>query len=52
MGTLESGGGVAVVAIAALPDDGSFETAQQMATSVAGWVAEQAPQFAAAPSGC
>lgn|GEM_PF-857837 len=50
MGTLSVGGGEAVVALAALPDDGSFETAQSMATAIAQWAAEKAPAFAG-PSG-
>ncbi len=52
MGVLSAGGGEAVVALAVLPDDGSFETAQSMATSVAQWAAERASSFAAAPEGC
>lgn len=52
MGILEVGGGEAVVALAALPDDGSFETGQSMATSLAQFLAEKAPQYAASPSGC
>jgi hypothetical protein len=52
MGTLSVEGGEAVVALAALPDDGSFETAQSMATAVAQWAAEKAPAFAGSPSGC
>ena len=51
MGTLSVEGGEAVVALAALPDDGSFETAQSMATAVAQWAAEQAPAYAGSP-GC
>jgi hypothetical protein len=52
MGTLSVEGGEAVVALAALPDDGSFETAQSMATAVAQWAAEKAPAYAGAPGGC
>lgn len=52
MGILEVGGGEAIVALAALPDDGSFETAQSMATSLAQWLAKQAPQYAGPSSGC
>lgn len=52
MGTLSVAGGEAVVALAALPDDGSFETAQSMATAVAQWAAEKAPTYAGSPGGC
>jgi hypothetical protein len=52
MGVLEAGGGEAVVALAALPDDGSFETGQSMATSVAQWAAERASRFAAPVGSC
>jgi hypothetical protein len=52
MGTLGVARGEAVVALAALPDDGSFETAQSMATAVAQWAAEKAPAFAGPPGVC
>ena len=52
MGVLEVEGGEAVVTLAALPDDGSFETGQSMATSVAQWATERAPQFAGPVGGC
>lgn len=52
MGVLEVGGQEAVVALAALPEDGSFETGQSMATSLAQFLAKQAPQYAGSPSGC
>jgi hypothetical protein len=52
MGILEVGGGEAVVTLAALPDDGSFETGQSMATSLAQFLAKQAPSYAGTPSGC
>jgi hypothetical protein len=53
MGVFELGGGKeTVVALAALPDDGSFETGQNMATSVARWAAERAAKFAGSPGGC
>lgn len=53
MGVLEvDGGKQAVVTLAVLPDDGQFATAQGMATGVAQWLAQRAPEFAAAPSGC
>lgn len=46
MGVLSVEGGETVVILAALPDNGSFETGQSMATSVAQWAAERASQFA------
>jgi hypothetical protein len=52
MGVLDIGGEETVVALAALPDDGSFETAQSMATAVAQWAAEKAPEFAGPPGAC
>lgn len=39
MGTMEIGGEEAVVTLAAIPDDGSFESGQAMATSIASWAA-------------
>jgi hypothetical protein len=52
MGVLEVEGGETVIALAALPDDGSFETGQSMATSVAQWAAERASRFAGPAGGC
>jgi hypothetical protein len=52
MGVLEVGGGETVIALAALPNDGTFETGQSMATSIAQWAAERAPQFALSVGGC
>ncbi|HEV7784234.1 MAG TPA: hypothetical protein VGQ28_02790 [Thermoanaerobaculia bacterium] len=52
MGVLDVGGKEAVVALAVLPDDGQFATAESMATSVAKWLAQRAPEFAAPPGGC
>lgn len=46
MGVLEVGGEEAVVTLAVLPDDGSFETGQSMATSVAQFAAKLVPRFA------
>ncbi|MBK8293703.1 MAG: hypothetical protein IPK93_02610 [Solirubrobacterales bacterium] len=39
MGTMDIGGEEAVVTIAAISDDGSFESGQAMATSIASWAA-------------
>jgi hypothetical protein len=52
MGVLSTGSGETVVALAVLPDDGSFETAQTMATAVAQWAAEKASGFAGTAGGC
>jgi hypothetical protein len=52
MGALDLGGEQVVVALAALPDDGSFTTAQSMATSVAQWAAEHASEYAGPNAGC
>ncbi len=52
MGVLEVGGQEAVVALAALADDGSFETGQSMATSVAQFAAKSAPRFAGPTGSC
>lgn len=52
MGILETASGEAVVALAALPSDGSFETGQSMLTSVAQWAAGHAQKFAGSASGC
>jgi hypothetical protein len=52
MGVLTVGSEEAVVTLAALPDDGSFETAQSMATSVAQWAAEKALAFSGPGGSC
>lgn len=52
MGILTVGGGETVVTLAALPGDGSFETGQNMATTVAQFAAEKAPAFAGPGAGC
>lgn len=52
MGILYVGDEQAVVALAARPADGQFATGESMATTVAGWLAEQAPRYAATPSVC
>lgn len=52
MGVLQVGDKEAVVTLAAIPGDGSFESATAMATTVAEWLAEQAPRYAAVPTGC
>ena len=52
MGILYVGDREAVVTLAALPADGQFATGEAMATAVAQWLAQQAPRYAAAPSGC
>jgi hypothetical protein len=52
MGLLFVGGKEAVVTLAAIPNDGSFESAEAMATRVARWLAKEAPRFAETPGGC
>lgn len=52
MGVLEIGGRKAIVTLAAIPDDGSFETAQSMATTIARWLARKAPRFARPTGSC
>lgn len=52
MGVLETDTEDTVVTIAALADDGSFETGQSMATAVAQWAAERASQFAGPTGRC
>lgn len=52
MGVLYVGDKAAVVTLAALPADGQFATGESMATTVAQWLAEQAPRYARTPSGC
>lgn len=52
MGIFEVDGSETVIALAALPDDGSFETGQTMATSVAQWAADRASDFAGRPGNC
>ena len=52
MGVLTVGDEEAVVVLAALPDDGTFETAQSMATALAQFLAGQAPRFAGTPGAC
>jgi hypothetical protein len=50
MGTLPTQGGTAVVAVAALPNDGSFATGQEILNELANWAAENV--HPPAPSGC
>lgn len=52
MGILYVGNEEAVVTLAALPADGQFATGESMATTVAQWLAKQAPRYAASPSSC
>jgi hypothetical protein len=52
MGILDVGDEEAVVTLAALPADGQFATGESMATTVAQWLAQRAPRYAAAPGGC
>ena len=52
MGILYVGEKEAVVTLAARPIDGEFATGESMATTIAQWLAKQAPRYAASPSGC
>lgn len=52
MGVLEVGSEEVVVTLAARPADGQFSSGEAMATTVAQWLAKQAPSYAATPSGC
>jgi hypothetical protein len=52
MGILYVGDREAAVTLAAIPADGQFETGEQMATSIAQWLAKRARAVAAPPSGC
>lgn len=52
MGILYVGDKQAIVALAAHPSDGQFATGESMATTVAEWLAKEAPRYAAGPSGC
>ena len=52
MGILYVGNREAVVTLAAIPADGQFESAEAMATRIAGWLAARAKSVAAQPAGC
>lgn len=52
MGILYVGDKAAVVTLAALPADGQFATGESMATTVAQWLAKQAPRYARTPGNC
>ena len=52
MGILYVGNREAIVTLAATSSDGQFETAEAMATSIAQWLAQQAPAIAEPPNGC
>lgn len=52
MGILYVGDEEAVVTLAALPADGQFSTGESMATTVAQWLATQAPSYAGPPGEC
>jgi hypothetical protein len=41
MGAMDIGGGEVIVTLAAIADDGTFESAQSMANGIAGWLADQ-----------
>jgi hypothetical protein len=50
MGILYVGDREAVVTLAARPADGEFASGESMATTIAQWLAKQAPKYAG-PSG-
>jgi hypothetical protein len=52
MGIIYVGDKEAVVTLAALPTDGQFATGESIATTVAQWLAKQAPRYATVPAGC
>lgn len=52
MGVLEAGGGPVVVSMAAIPDDGSFESGQAMLNEIAARVVERYADRAPAPGSC
>jgi len=52
MGILHVGDKEAIVTLAALPADGQFATGESMATTVAQWLARQAPNYAGPPGEC
>lgn len=52
MGVIEASGKAAVVAMAAIADDGSFESAQAMLTEIALWVAQTGIDEVGEPAGC
>jgi hypothetical protein len=52
MGILYVGDEEAVVTLAALPADGQFATGESMATTVAQWLAKQAPKYAGPHGEC
>ncbi len=52
MGVLYVGEEEVVVTLAALPADGQFATGESMATTVAQWLAKQAPKYAGPPGAC
>jgi len=52
MGVMEVAGRELVLAMAAIPDDGSFETGGRMLTEMAGWAARHLAGAAPAAKGC
>jgi hypothetical protein len=52
MGVIEIGGKEAVVTMAAIADDGTFETAQQMLSRIAKWTASRAVDAVGPPNDC
>lgn len=52
MGVIETGGKEIVLALAAIPDDGTFESGQSMLSDLAGWAATDLADQIPAPGGC
>jgi hypothetical protein len=52
MGVIEAGGREAVVTMAAIADDGSFETAQRMLSRIAKWTASRLAAQVGPPRPC
>ena len=52
MGVVEADGKEIVLAIAAIPDDGTFESGQSMLSELAGWAATELAGQIPAPGGC
>ncbi len=52
MGVIELDGAPIVVTLAAMPDDGSFESGQAMLSEIAGWATENLAAQLPAAAGC
>lgn len=52
MGTMDVNGREIVLAMAAIPDDGSFESGQAMLSHIARWSAAHLSEYVSGPTGC